>query len=109
MSLISIDEFKRVEIRVGKVLEAERLKGTDRIIKLKVSFGDRIMQALTGLGHLYEPEHFVGKLYAFVTNLQPKKLRGEVSECMILAAVESEERIAPLVPESHVREGSEVT
>ena len=108
MATISIDEFKRVEIRVGRVLEAERLKGTDRIIKLKVSFGDRVMQALTGLGHIYEPEHFVGKLYAFVTNLQPKKLRGEVSECMILAAVESEDKITPLTPETHIREGAQV-
>jgi len=108
MATISIDEFKRVEIRVGKVLEAERLKGTDRIIKLKVSFGDKTLQALTGLGHLYEPGHFVGKYYAFVTNLQPKKLRGEMSECMILAAVESEDKITPLAPETPVREGSQV-
>ena len=108
MATISIDEFKRVEIRIGKVLEAERLKGTDKIIRLKVSFGDRTMQALTGLGHLYEPEHFIGKYYAFVTNLQPKKLRGEVSECMILAAVETEDKITPLTPETPIREGSQV-
>ncbi len=108
MSRITLGEFKRVEIRVGKVVAAERVKGTDRIIKLRVDFGDKQMQALTGLGHIYEPEHFVGKKYAFVTNLEPKKLRGEVSECMVLAAVESDDSIAPLVPERDVREGSPI-
>ena len=108
MELISIDEFRRVEMRVGRVVAAERLKGTDRIIKLKVDFGDKQMQALAGLGHLYNPEHFIGKQYIFVTNLQPRKMRGEVSECMILAAVQDENNIAPITPERPLAEGAQV-
>ena len=108
MDKIGIDEFKRVEMRVGRVVEAERLKGTDRIIKLKVDFGDKKLQALTGLGHIYEPEHFLGKQFVFVTNLEPKKIRGEYSECMLLTAVEDENNIAPLVPEKPVKEGAAV-
>jgi len=108
LSKIGIEEFRRVEIRVGRVVSAERLRGTDRLIKLQVDFGDRQMQALAGLGHLYQPEHFVGRQFAFVTNLEPKKVRGEVSECMVLAAVESEDSISPLMPEKTVKEGSPV-
>jgi len=66
------------------------------------------MQALTGLGHLYNPEHFIGKQYIFVTNLQPRKMRGEVSECVILAAVQDEDNIAPIMPERPIAEGAQV-
>lgn len=106
---VDISEFRRLDLRIGRIIEAERVKGTDRLIKLQVDFGGIKKQALAGLGHIYEPEYFVGKLFAFVFNLKPKKIRGEVSECMILAATAAEEDITPLIPERPVPEGTPIT
>ncbi|GBC71245.1 Methionine--tRNA ligase [Candidatus Calditenuaceae archaeon HR02] len=110
MSLPEIDitEFKRVEMRVGKVVKAERVPATDRLLRLEVDFGGQRKQAITGLGHLYSPEHFEGRLYVFVTNLKPRKVRGLVSECMILAAMTSEENIVPIAPEAEIEPGAGV-
>ncbi|MEM0204993.1 MAG: methionine--tRNA ligase [Nitrososphaerota archaeon] len=108
MSQVDISEFKRFDIRVGLVEHAERVVGTDRLIKLLVNFGSFKKRAITGLGHIYEPEHFINKKFVFLVNLKPKTVRGEVSECMILAAAESEDIIAPIIPERDVKEGSQV-
>lgn len=109
MAVVDISEFRRLNIRIGRVVKAERVAGTDRLIKLQVDFGEMRKQAVTGLGHIYEPEHFVGKLYAFVVNLKPKKIKGALSECMILAATAGEDEIAPLIPEKPIPEGCQVT
>lgn len=108
MEEIDITEFKRVEMRVGRVVKAERVPATDRLIRLEVDFGNMRKQAITGLGHLYDPQHFEGKLYVFVTNLKPRRVRGLSSECMILAAMTSEEKIIPITPESEIEPGAGV-
>ncbi|MEM2832441.1 MAG: hypothetical protein QXT16_07325 [Candidatus Caldarchaeum sp.] len=105
-AMISINEFKRVEMRVGRVVHAERLKGSDKLLKLRVRFGEVEKQVLTGLAEYYSPDHFIGRLFVFVTNLEARKIRGEVSEAMLLTAVESEQKIVPVVPESEVAEGT---
>ncbi|MDW8062680.1 MAG: hypothetical protein RMI43_00735 [Candidatus Caldarchaeum sp.] len=104
--MISVNEFKRVEMKVGKVVHAERVKGSDKLLKLKVSFGDVHKIVLTGLASLYSPEHFVGRQFVFVTNLEPRKIRGEISEAMLLTAVETEDRVVPVIPEAEVKEGT---
>jgi len=109
MSEVDIAEFKRIDLRIGRVIQAERVKGSDKLIKMIVDFGGVKKQAVAGLGHIYDAEHFVGKLFAFVFNLKPKKIRGEISECMILAATASEENIVPLIPEKPIPEGSPIT
>ncbi|MEM0444490.1 MAG: methionine--tRNA ligase [Nitrososphaerota archaeon] len=107
-SEIDITEFKKVEMRVGRVVKAEKVPATEKLIRLEVDFGNTRKQAITGLGHLYPPQHFEGKLYVFVTNLKPRKVRGLSSECMILAAVTSEEKIVPIAPESEIELGAGV-
>jgi methionine--tRNA ligase beta chain len=105
---VSIEEFKRLELRVGVVEAAERVKGSDKLLKLRVDFGDARRQVLTGLAHLYPPEHFIGRSLVFVTNLEPRRIRGEVSEAMLLTAVESEDRVVPIIPESRVKPGTPI-
>uniref|UniRef100_A0A7C5U462 Methionine--tRNA ligase n=1 Tax=Caldiarchaeum subterraneum TaxID=311458 RepID=A0A7C5U462_CALS0 len=105
-AMISINEFKRVEMKVGRVVHAEKVKGSDKLLKLKVSFGDVDKQVLTGLANLYPPEHFIGRQFVFVTNLESRKIRGEVSEAMLLTAVESDEVIVPVTPEKTVKDGT---
>ena len=84
--LISIDDFAKVELRVAKVLAAEPVKGADRLLKLQVDVGQSQRQIVAGIAQHYKPEELVGKSIVVVANLKPAKLRGELSEGMLLAA-----------------------
>ncbi len=87
---IGIDEFARVEMRVGKVLEATNKEGSDKLIRLVVDFGKQGTRTIfTGVrGYGYRPEDFAGKQFMFVFNLAPRKMMGEKSQGMILAVGE---------------------
>ncbi|RMG75107.1 MAG: methionine--tRNA ligase [Nitrospirae bacterium] len=84
-NLISIDEFARVELKVAKVLEAERIEGSSKLIKLQVDAGEK-RQIVAGIGKAYSPEELVGKYVVVVSNLKPAKLMGVESQGMLLAA-----------------------
>lgn len=85
--MINIDDFKKVEIKVGKILSAQKLENSDKLLKLSVDFGEESpRQILSGIAEFYDPAALVGKEAAFVTNLEPRVLRGETSNGMILAA-----------------------
>jgi len=108
MSEISYGEFKRIDMRVGTVLTAEKVAGSDKLMKMKVDFGGQVKQAVAGLAHLYEAEHFVGKQYVFVFNLKPAMFRGQMSECMILAAAKDDSVVIAVTPERSVENGLRV-
>jgi methionyl-tRNA synthetase len=86
--MISIDDFKKVEITVGKILSADLIEGSDKLLKLSVDFGEeRPRQVVSGIRKYFaEPESLLGVKCGFVTNLEPRPLMGLVSEAMILAA-----------------------
>jgi methionyl-tRNA synthetase len=86
--MISIDDFKKVEITVGKILSAEFIEGSEKLLKLSVDFGEeRPRQVVSGIRKYFaEPETLIGVKCGFVTNLEPRPLMGLVSEAMILAA-----------------------
>ncbi len=85
---ISIDDFVKVEMKVGVVLESERVEGADKLLVSKIKIGDEVRQIVSGIAKFYPPEEFVGKKVIVVTNLKPVKLRGVLSEGMILAAAD---------------------
>lgn len=87
MEPISIDDFKKVEITVGEILSAERIEGSDKLLKLSVNFGEeKPRQVLSGIGPYFEDiQVLVGKRYPFVTNLAPRMMMGLESQAMILA------------------------
>ncbi len=105
-NLISIDEFARVELRVGKVLEAERLEGSSKLIKLQVDVGEK-RQIVAGIGKAYSPEELVGKNIIVVTNLKPAKLMGVQSQGMLLAAG-GEKSLSILTLEKDIAPGTRV-
>ena len=84
--LLSFDEFMRLDLRVAQVLEAGRVKGTDKLLQLKVDLGTEQRQVVAGIADAYTPEEIIGKKVIFVANLKPAKIRGVKSEGMILAA-----------------------
>ncbi len=84
--LITIDDFAKLQLKVAKVLQAERVEGSKKLIKLLVDTGDRQRQIVAGIGKVYSPETLVGKHIVVVANLKPAKLMGVLSEGMLLAA-----------------------
>jgi methionyl-tRNA synthetase len=83
---IGIEDFAKVEMRVGQIQTAERIAGADKLLKLTVDIGTEVRQICAGIAQYYEPEKLVGRKVAVVTNLAPRKLRGVESNGMIVAA-----------------------
>jgi methionyl-tRNA synthetase len=83
---IAIEDFAKVEMRVGQVKTAGRVAGADKLLRLEVDIGDEVRQIVAGLALAYKPEDLVGRKVVVVTNLQPRKLRGVESNGMIVAA-----------------------
>lgn len=84
---IGIEDFDKVDIQVVEILEADKVKGADKLLKFKVSLGDHARQILSGIAKFYpEPEKLVGKKVLAITNLKPRKMKGEISQGMLLSA-----------------------
>jgi methionyl-tRNA synthetase len=83
---IGIEDFSKVEMRVGQIKTAERIVGADKLLKLTVDIGTEIRQICAGIAQFYEPDSLIGRKVAVVTNLAPRKLRGVESNGMIIAA-----------------------
>ena len=83
--LISIDDFSKLDLRVAEVASAERIKGTDKLIKMEIDLGTEKRQLVAGIAEFYAPEDLVGKYIVVVANLKPVKIRGVESQGMLLA------------------------
>ena len=88
--VITIDDFAKLDLRVGLVLECEKVEGSDKLLRQKIKVGGRIHQIVSGIAKHYAPEDMIGKKVVLIANLKPVKLRGVLSEGMILAASGSE-------------------
>src|SRR3989344_4015859 len=86
MTEISFDDFKKVEIRIGKIVAAGKIESSNKLLKLQVDFGAEQRQILAGLAKFYTPEQLIGKLCPFAFNLAPKKVGELESQGMILCA-----------------------
>ena len=83
---ISIDDFSKIELRVGIVKVAERVPKADKLLRLEIDIGTEVRQVLAGIAEAYAPETLVGRKVVIVANLAPRKLRGMESNGMIVAA-----------------------
>ena len=88
---ISIDDFLKIELRVGEVKVAEKVKGADKLLRLEVDIGTEVRQVVAGIASAYAPETLIGRKVVIVANLQPRKLRGLESNGMIVAASTGED------------------
>jgi methionyl-tRNA synthetase len=105
---ISFKEFQNLDLRVGKVLEAERIESSRNLVKLTIDFGSEKRQAVAGIAQHYKPEDLVGNEYMFILNLEKKMMMEVESQCMIFAAEESNGNIVLMKPEKEVEPGSHV-
>jgi len=110
--MINIDEFSKIELRIAKVLEAERVEGSEKLIKMNLDVGDKdeageaqTRQVLAGIGKTYEPTTLIGKQIVIVANLEPRMLMGLESHGMIVAGSDGE-GIAIVSPDRELPSGT---
>jgi methionyl-tRNA synthetase len=106
--MIDIDEFRRLDLRIAEVLEAEAIKGSKKLLRLVVRIGEETRQVVAGILGSYAPERLVGRKVALLVNLKPAKLMGVESEGMVLAAEDAEGKSVLLQPERDVPPGSKI-
>src|SRR3989344_8182240 len=108
MNMITYEDFAKLDLRVAKVLSAERIEGSERLLKLQVDVGEfGQKQIIAGIGAVYTPEAITGKLIIIINNLEPRKLMGYDSNGMLLAA-DNKNGPVILCPSSEVPMGSKI-
>ena len=105
--LIAIDDFAKVELKVGKVISAEEVEKSEKLLKLKVDIGEE-RQIVAGIAKSYTPDDLIGKKIVVVANLKPAKLMGIESHGMLLAATDEEGRLSVLTLDREVKQGARV-
>ncbi len=105
---ISIDDFDKIQIRVGEVLKCEPVPKSKKLLVSQIRVGDEVRQIVSGISNYYKPEEMTGKKVAVVTNLKPAKLCGMMSEGMILAAMDDENNLSVLTVDKDIISGSEI-
>lgn len=104
--MITFEDFKKIEIRIGKIILVEKVENSNKLLKLKVDFGSEERQILAGIAKFYEPENLIGKECPFVFNLEPKMIGELESQGMILCASDENGQPALLHPDKEVLPGS---
>lgn len=105
---ITIEDFKKLDLRVAKVVEAQRIEGSGRLLKLRLDMGEQQRTVIAGIAENYQPEEVVGKQVIVVANLKPAKIFGQVSEGMLLAAVEGK-RVRIITVDGEISTGAKVS
>ncbi|WP_372950501.1 methionine--tRNA ligase [Mariniphaga sp.] len=105
---IEFDDFGKMDIRVGTVIQAEKVAKTKKLLKLKIDTGFDKRTVVSGIAEYYEPEDLIGKQVSILVNLEPKKLRGIESQGMILCAENADGTLSIVTPDQQVKNGSEV-
>ena len=105
---IPFEEFQKLDLRIGKIIEANQIPGSRNLIRIMVDFGTEKRQAVAGLLQWYTPQELVGKKCVFILNLRKRKVMGVESQCMILAAEDDEGNVTVLLPEKDIAEGSRI-
>ena len=108
MEMINFEDFVKIDLRIGKIIEAEKVEGSSKIIKTTVDLGEEKRQILAGIGKFYTPEELINKIVIVVANLSPKKIMGMDSEGMILA-VKDDNNLSLLGVDKEIKIGSKMS
>jgi methionine--tRNA ligase beta chain len=104
--MINCEDWKKVELKVAKIISAETIEGSEKLLRLSVSLGDEERQVIAGIGKSYSSESLIGKQIVIVANLEPRSLMGLESQGMIVAATASDGKPVIITPENPVAEGT---
>jgi len=103
--MITYEDFKKLDLRVAKIIEAERVENSEKLIKLQIDLGDEKRQIIAGIGKFYSPEDLINKKIVVLCNLEPRTLMGLESNGMLLAA-SNKNQISLLIPDQDIASGS---
>jgi len=103
---VTFDDFKKLEIKIGRVISAEKVEGADKLYKLEVDFGEFKRQIVSGIVDFYTPEELVNHQFPFIVNLEPRTIRGVESQGMLMAVDPGNDSAVLLSPDKEVPEGS---
>jgi methionine--tRNA ligase beta chain len=103
--MITFHDFKKLDIRIGKIVSAEKMEGTDKLLKLEIDLGSEKRQLVAGVAEVYASDQLIGKEVPVLLNLEPRSIRGVESQGMILAA-DADGKPVLLHPEREVPPGS---
>src|SRR5438045_3305731 len=106
---VSLDEFKRVDLRVARILDAQAVAGADKLLKLTLDLGSETRTVFAGIKSAYDPQSLKGRLTVMVANLAPRKMKFGVSEGMVLAASGEAPGLYLLSPDSGATPGMRIT
>ncbi len=115
--MISFNDFEKLDLRIGKVLDAESVEGSDKLIRIELDLGSvdneqegpKWRQVVSGIGDVYDPKDLIGKYVVLVANLKPRMLMGFESQGMILAASDEKGKLSLLTTMEDVEPGAEVS
>jgi methionyl-tRNA synthetase len=105
---MNIEEFKKIDLRIGKIIEAEKVENSENLLRLEVDLGEEWRQIVSGIASYYKPEELIGKEVIVVYNLESKIIKGIESQGMILAAEDKNQNIVLISPEKYIDPGSKV-
>ena len=106
--MINFEDFVKIDLRIGKIIEAEKVEGSSKIIRTAVDLGEERKQILAGIGKFYIPEELINKVVIVVANLSSKKIMGMDSEGMILA-VKDDNNLSLLGVDKEIKIGSKIS
>lgn len=105
--MINLDDFKKVELKVAKVISAEPIEGSEKLLKLQVDLGSEQRQILSGIAKYYQPQDLVGRSIVIIANLEPRMMMGLESQGMVLAAGDGD-TVSLLLPDKDMPAGASV-
>jgi len=105
--MINFEEFQKIDLKIGKILEAEKVENSEKLLRLKVDLGEEQRQIIAGIGKVYQPQDLINQEIVVVVNLEPKTLMGFESQGMLLAADNNGEPIL-IKPEKEVLPGTKI-
>lgn len=106
--MISYDDFQKLDLRTAKILEAEKIDGSEKLLKLQIDLGGEKRQLVAGVGKVYGPENLIGRQIVIIVNLEPRVIFGVESNGMLLAADGGDENPVLLMPDKEVESGSKI-
>ncbi|MBP9015342.1 MAG: methionine--tRNA ligase subunit beta [Candidatus Atribacteria bacterium] len=105
---INLEDFQNIDLRVGEIVQAEKIEGTKALLALRVNLGEEERNLVAGLANYYRPEELVGKKIIVLTNLKPATIRGIKSEGMLLAADDGKGTVSILTVDRDIAPGSKI-
>ena len=105
---VSYDDFAKLQFQVGEILSCEAVPKADKLLCSQVKIGSQVRQIVSGIRSTYSPEEMVGKKVMVLVNLQPRKIRGLVSEGMLLCAEDADGKLSLVAPEKEMPAGAEI-